>query len=44
VIFKEVGAGENVNLPLLTGLRPEQLARTNPRCGEEFRKPFGSAL
>jgi len=30
VIFKEVGAGENVNFPLLTGLRPEQLARTNP--------------
>jgi hypothetical protein len=29
VIFKEVGAGENVNFPLLTGLRPEQLARPN---------------
>jgi len=31
VIFKEVGAGESVNFPLLTGLRAEQLARTNPR-------------
>jgi cell division septal protein FtsQ len=30
VIFKEVGAGENVNFPLLTGLRPEQLAKVNP--------------
>ena len=30
VVFKEVGAGENVNFPLLTGLRPEQLAKANP--------------
>ena len=29
VVFKEVGAGENVNFPLLTGLRPEQLAKAN---------------
>ncbi|MBF8253894.1 MAG: Cell division protein FtsQ [Deltaproteobacteria bacterium] len=30
VVFKEVGAGENVNFPLLTGLRTEQLAKANP--------------
>lgn len=30
VVFKEVGAGETVNFPLLTGLRPEQLAKANP--------------
>lgn len=30
VVFKEVGAGENVNFPLVTGLRPEQLAKANP--------------
>lgn len=30
LLFKEVGAGENVNFPLLTGLRTEQLAKANP--------------
>lgn len=30
MIFKEVGAGENVNFPLLTGLRAEQLAKATP--------------
>jgi len=30
VVFKEVGAGETVNFPLLTGLRTEQLAKANP--------------
>ena len=29
VVFKEVGAGERVNYPLLTGLRPDQLAKAN---------------
>ena len=30
VIFKEVGEGENVDFPLLTGLRPEDLAASSP--------------
>ena len=30
IVFKEVGEGENVEFPLLTGLRPEELAATNP--------------
>ena len=30
VVFKEVGAGENMNFPLLTGLRSQQLAAANP--------------
>lgn len=30
VLFKEVSAGEAVNVPLLTGLRAEQLAKANP--------------
>ena len=30
VVFKEVGAGENVNFPLLTGLRTEQIAKATP--------------
>jgi cell division septal protein FtsQ len=29
VVFKEVGAGENVKFPLLTGLRPDELATPN---------------
>ncbi len=28
-VFKEVGVGENVKFPLLTGLRPEELASAN---------------
>jgi cell division protein FtsQ len=30
VLFKEVGPGENVNFPFLTGLRPEQLTAPDP--------------
>ncbi len=30
VVFKEVGPGENVGFPLLTGLRPEQFAAPDP--------------
>jgi cell division septal protein FtsQ len=30
VVFKEVGDGENVEFPLLTGLRPDELTATNP--------------
>jgi len=30
VLFKELGAGENVNFPLLTGLRTEQIAKATP--------------
>lgn len=29
-VFKEVGDGDNVNFPLLTGFRPEELATSNP--------------
>jgi len=37
VVFKEVGPGESVNFPLLTGLRPEQLAVANPAIREKIR-------
>jgi len=37
VVFKEVGQGEAVNFPLLTGLRPEQLAVANPAVREKLR-------
>jgi cell division protein FtsQ len=30
VVFKEVGAGESINFPLLTGFRPEELSSSNP--------------
>jgi cell division protein FtsQ len=30
IVFKEVGEGENVEFPLLTGLRPEELTTANP--------------
>ena len=30
VVFKEVGPGENVKFPLLTGLRPEQITAPDP--------------
>ena len=30
VVFKEVGAGESVNFPLLTGFRPEELSSPTP--------------
>jgi cell division protein FtsQ len=31
VLFKEVGTGENVQFPMLTGLRPEELASSDTR-------------
>jgi cell division protein FtsQ len=31
VLFKEVGTGENVQFPMLTGLRPEELATSDVR-------------
>jgi cell division protein FtsQ len=37
VVFKEVGQGEAVNFPFLTGLRPEQLAIANPAIREKIR-------
>jgi len=37
LVFKEVGAGETVNFPLLTGLRPEQLAKANPALRGKIR-------
>jgi cell division protein FtsQ len=40
VLFKEVGPGENVNFPLLTGLRPEQLSAADP----SMRKRIQDAL
>lgn len=30
IVFKEVGRGEKVNFPLLTGFKPEDLAAANP--------------
>jgi cell division septal protein FtsQ len=30
IVFKEVGEGENVEFPMLTGLRPEELTAANP--------------
>ena len=30
VVFKEVGVGESVNFPLLTGFRPEELSSSTP--------------
>ena len=37
IIFKEVGQGDTVNFPLLTGLRPEQLAISNPAMREKLQ-------
>jgi cell division protein FtsQ len=37
IVFKEVGRGETVNFPLLTGLRPEQLAASNPAMREKIQ-------
>jgi cell division septal protein FtsQ len=37
VVFKEVGQGEAVNFPFLTGLRPEQLAIANPAIREKIK-------
>jgi len=37
VVFKEVGAGENVNFPLLTGLRWEQLATGSSGTRQKIR-------
>ncbi len=40
VVFKEVGPGENVKFPLLTGLRPEQITAPDPA----MRKRIQDAL
>jgi cell division protein FtsQ len=37
VVFKDVGPGENVNFPLLTGLRSEQLASSNPAIRQKIQ-------
>jgi cell division septal protein FtsQ len=37
IIFKEVGEGENVNFPLLTGLRSERLATANPAMRQKIQ-------
>jgi hypothetical protein len=37
VVFKEVGPGENVKLPLLTGLRAEQFAAPDPATRKRIR-------
>jgi cell division protein FtsQ len=37
VIFKEVGEGENVNFPMLTGLRPEDLIASAPRLRRKIQ-------
>lgn len=31
LVFKEVGAGENVKFPMLTGMRPEELTASDPK-------------
>jgi cell division protein FtsQ len=40
VVFKEVGEGENVNFPMLTGLHPEELTASAPK----FRRKVEDAL
>jgi cell division protein FtsQ len=37
VVFKEVGPGEDVKFPLLTGLRPEQLTTPDPATRKRIR-------
>lgn len=37
VVFKEVGPGENVKLPLLTGLRAEQFTAADPSTRKRIR-------
>jgi cell division protein FtsQ len=37
VVFKEVGEGENVNFPMLTGLRPEDLMASAPRLRRKIQ-------
>ena len=37
IVFKEVGQGETVAFPLLTGLRPEQLATSNLAMREKIQ-------
>jgi len=38
VVFKEVGVGENVQYPLLTGLRPERLMEADPRTRQRIKE------
>jgi cell division protein FtsQ len=37
VVFKEVGKNENVNYPILTGLRPAELATSDPALRRRIR-------
>ena len=37
VVFKEVGAGESVQFPLLTGLRPHELGSRDPAVREKIQ-------
>jgi cell division septal protein FtsQ len=37
VVFKEVGSSEKVNFPLLTGLRSEELAASNPAVRKKIQ-------
>ena len=37
-MFKEVGVGENVQYPLLTGLRPERLMEADPRTRQRIKE------
>jgi hypothetical protein len=37
VVFKEVGPGESVKFPLLTGLRPEQITAPDPATRKRIR-------
>jgi cell division septal protein FtsQ len=37
MVFKEVGAGENVKFPMLTGLRAEELTTLNPKTRGRIR-------
>jgi cell division protein FtsQ len=40
IVFKEVGEGENVDFPMLTGLRPEDVTASAPK----FRRKIQEAL
>jgi cell division protein FtsQ len=38
VVYKEIGEGENVSLPMLTGLRPDDLAAANPKIRRRIQE------
>ncbi|MGH7874954.1 MAG: cell division protein FtsQ/DivIB [Candidatus Binatia bacterium] len=38
IVFKEVGVGENVQYPLLTGLRAERLVETDPLTRQKIKE------